>query len=236
MDLNAIPRDKKFWFYFRKGLFQGFFPVILAILSFYGFSNKDTDSIYGHLYFYTSLILLIYISVKHLLSFIFTVCAEKIIFKKEINPTHSMPDTLYTLEINENLDKKHCMVISKKIFKIRYSDKPFFIYVEKICWYLGIDCPMLISKEIIDKLSNYREDITINNEETILHSTLLNLSTYSPHTFNIVPDKNSDEEISIEDDLDIPYPKIIVTKIDRSINDLQRDLFNRINEVYDPTV
>lgn len=242
ISITVAPRSRKYWFYLRKGVFQVFFPILLGFMSFCDYFNHSENinqKTYNHLYFYTSLILLFYASARYILEFIFSMCSEEVIFKKEMNINHTVSDIFLSTNLSDVCDN-HVMIITKKIFKIRYSQMPFFIYVDKICWFLGIDSPILISEEIINKLSNVRTQITDDNEEIILHSTLTNLSKYHPKQYNIVPVNDaSDTILDIEDNIsenNFLLPRIIITKLDKSINEMQMDLFNRKSEAYEPNV
>ena len=249
MDFNVSSYyyESKFWFYFRKGLFQVFFPILLGIMSFCDFIKQKNTTGYDHLYFYTSLLLIIYASARYIMEFIFSICSEEIIFKKKLNSDHNALDVFLS---SDNLESyNHFMITTKKIFRIRYSRVSLFIYIDKICWVLGIESPLLISQEIIDKLSNNRSDITEDNEEIILHSILLNLSKYNPQKYNIVPIKdekkihkdngeNDGDVINYGDNNTVVnlLPCVIITKLDKSINELQKYLFNKKNESYVPNV
>lgn len=249
ISITITPHDQKFWFYLRKGLFQVCFPILLGFMSFCDFVNQtdgknNKKPAYEHLYFYTSLTLFVYASAKYILEFIFSMCSEEVIFKKEMNIDHSTSDLFMTGNIFDT-SNNHFMVTTKKIFKARYSKLSYFVIIDKICWALGIDSPILIPQEIIDKLSNTRSDVTAENEEMILHTTLLNLSKYHPKKYNMVPVKEEDEvEIQNTESVDNDgnstvitlLPRVIITKLDKSINEMQRDLFNRKIETCEPNV
>lgn len=233
-NIPKITNRRRFWFYIRKGIFQGFFPIFLAFLTFTDFvnqmSNKDSGSSYNHLYFYTMLILFIYNQMKVALEYIFSICSEDVIFKKEINLTTSSPETLLTFMANEEeVQNEHFVIIIKKIFKLRYSNNPIFTYINKICWFLGMDCPLLIPHDIIVKLSNIKDEINEGNEEALLKTTLNNLYTYHPTKFNIVAaDGNNNKEPLL--------PSMVITKTDKSIGEIKQDLFNKFDPIYDSAV
>lgn len=229
----------KFNFYFRKALFQVFLPVLLAFLSFCDFvsqSGKENNGYaYNHLYFYTSLILFFYASARYFLDFIFSICADDIVFKKEVDLTQTTPDLILAINIddepkNYNSNNDHFIIVIKKIFKIRFSGSIFFHYIVKICDFLGIDCPILIPSDVISKLTNYEEFPTLENEDVLLQKTLTNLYSYNPTKYNVIPvtDDDYDMETLLRENI---VPKYIISKMDKTINDIQKELFNRPNNI-----
>ncbi|AYV85294.1 MAG: hypothetical protein Satyrvirus9_20 [Satyrvirus sp.] len=215
-------RKYKFWFYFRKAIFQGFLPALLALMTFWDFikqtSENNNSHMYTHLYLYTSSILFLYSQLRIILEFIFSICSDDIIFKKEVNLVQTTPELLLSFHMSES-SNEHFIIIIKKIFKLRYSNSSFFKYVDKICWFLGVDSPILIPYDVISKLGNVKNDLTQENEESFLHTTLSNLCTYHPTKYNSIGcDKSETDEL---------LPKVVITKLDKSINDLQQELFNK---------
>ena len=234
----------KFWFYFRKGLFQILFPILLAFMTFCDFVKQSGQShnsyAYYYLYFYTSLILFLYSGMNRILEFIFSLCADDIIFKKEINLSHTTPQLLISSNLAREHDGPSCehyIIIVKKIFKLRYSKSLFFAYVTTICWFLGIDCPILIPNDIAKKLGNIKNNLTIDNEDSFMRTTLTNLYSYHPRFYEVTPiiDEDYDENLldSLEDGL---VPKRVITKMDKTICDMQKELFNKENDIDFPNV
>jgi hypothetical protein len=229
----------KFWFYFRKALFQVFFPIALAFMSLCDFAvqsnNNDSTHAYDNLYFYTLLILFLYTGMKQILEFIFTVCADDVVFKKEINLEQTTSQLLLSINTSNSTQEGHFIIAIKKIFKLRYSKSPLFVHITKICWFLGIDCPILIPDNIISKLSNAKDDITLENEQEFLHTTLMNLYAYHPKLYEITPiTENNDDEIAL-----VPegmVPKRVTTQIDKIICEMQNNLFGKENEFNVPNV
>jgi hypothetical protein len=220
----------KFWFYFRKGLFQVFLPILLTFMSFCDFINqnskKNNDHTYNHLYLYTALILFLYGGMKYILDFIFSMCSDDVILKKEINLNGTTPNLMLSLKFTNSLND-HFIIVTKKIFKLRYSKSLFFKNINKLCWFLGIDSPLLIPYEIISKLGNVNNNLTPENEEIFLHTTLINLYTYHPEKYSFIKiqnDNNTERENLLEEDL---MPKILITKIDKNISEIQKELFNK---------
>lgn len=235
---NFVHHDK-FGFYLRKALFQVFLPIFLAFLSLCDFVNQsgkqNNGYAYNHLYFYTSLILFFYASAKYCLDFIFSTCADDIVFKKEINLEQTTPDLILAINIDDigsdnqiSFGKNdHFIILIKKIFKIRFSDFSFFQNIVKMCDFLGIECPILIPIEVISRLTNNGSAPTIENEEAILQTTLYNLYSYRPQKYRIEPeldDENMDPESLLRENL---IPRHIVSRLDKTINDIQKELFNR---------
>lgn len=228
----------KYWFYFRKGLFQIFFPILLMFMSFCDFisqrTNNSDEYAYNHLYFYTSLILFLHTSAKHILEYIFSICSNDVIFKKEINLNKTTDNLILSFE-TESINE-HNIIIIKKIFKIRYSKDLFFIYVNKICWVLGIDSPVLIPYDIIAKLTNINNNLTAENEDEFLHTTLTNLYSYHPIKYSMVSPVNEQHSPIIEDITQNLLPKVIITQLDKSINDMQKELFDKKIDFDEPNV
>ncbi|XWV25167.1 hypothetical protein QJ856_gp0605 [Tupanvirus deep ocean] len=228
----------KFWFYFRKGLFQVFFPILLAFMSFCDFVNQsgkeNNGYAYDHLYFYTSLILFMYTGMRYILEFIFAMSSDDIIFKKEINLNQTTPELLLSMNMTNSQTDLHFMITIKKIFKLRYSNSPYFKYIDKACWFLGIDSPILIPENIVKRLGNLKENLTLDNEETFLHTTLLNLYAHHPRQYDVVPvDDGFNHASSMEESL---VPKRVITREDKTICDLQKELFNKQNDMLVPNV
>lgn len=219
---------QKFWFYFRKAIFQGLLPLVLALGTFLDFVkqtslDKPTHA-YTHLYFYTSLILFVYSQLRVVLELIFSMCSDDVIFKKEINFDHSVSLQMVSSQII-NSSAEHYMVVIKKIFKLRYSDLAIFKMIDSMCWFLGIDTPILIPNEVVAKLGNVKDKLTEDNEEAFLYTTLSNLYTYHPNQYNNMMTNLNYGSIS-EEEPDL-IPNVIISKLDKSINDLQRELFNK---------
>lgn len=226
-----IMHQRRFWFYTRKALFQGVLPIVLGLLTFYDVislanneSNEPKGETYLRLYIYTSTILFIYAHMRILLEFIFSICADDIIFKKEINLSKTTADLTLDNNIFDVSDSNH-MIIIKKIFKLRYSNSRFFKFISGLCWYLGIDAPILIPKEIIVSLSNDKSNITLNNEQKVLYETLNQLCLYHPTKYDQIMDNESVVLIDMASENLINKPAEQV-RLDKSISFVQSELFN----------
>jgi hypothetical protein len=240
MTMPQFTHRYKFWFYFRKGLFQVFFPIFLTFLTFTDYveqSGKTNNGYaYNHLYFYTSVLLFFYTGLRYIFDFIFSICADDIILKKEIDLGRSTPQLLISTDSKNLEPENHFIIIVKKIFKLRYSKSPFFIYITKICWFLGIDSPIFIPENIVKKMGNIKNDLTPENEESSLHTTLMNLYSYHPRLYEVTPvidTSDSGQLDSLEEGL---VPKHVITKIDKTICDIQKELFNKQTEINTPNV
>lgn len=233
--LSNFVHKRYFWFYFRKGLFQVFFPILLGLVSLSSFINQTEDhgQAYNYLFPYTSFILFIYKALVYVLKYIFEICAEDIILKKEIN----IQTTIQNLVLFTNLSgfsNEHSINIIKKIFKLRYSKYPFFSYVVKSSWFLGLDCPILIPYEIVSKLTTIKEEpITPENEDDFLNSTLSNLYAFHPRKYNITPVINDrlDDDLNDQSETNL-VPRILISKLDASIGELQKEIFGKSTEDY----
>lgn len=230
----SFTHKHRFWFYFRKCIFQVFFPILLALMSYWDFVSQTDRFAYHHLYFYTSFILFSYAGIRYVLDFIFSMSSDDVIFKKEINLDQTTPNLLLTCNMT-NFSNEHNIIITKKIFKLRYSKSIFFRSIDKICWYLGIDSPLLIPFEIIAKLGSTKNELTSDNEEAMLYTTLTNLSVYSPKKYNTA---NISEDVMHGHLMDKPnsyhenlLPQIVISPLDLMITEMQKELFNRQSEI-----
>ncbi|AGC01895.1 hypothetical protein H012_gp568 [Acanthamoeba polyphaga moumouvirus] len=226
-DFFFIKNRKKFWFYVRKAIFQVFLQLLLALMSIWDFakqSGKENNYAYNNLYFYTSLLLFFYTALKYILEYIFSLCSTDILFKKK----PSLDKTTQNLFASFNMTSEqtiHYIVVIKKVFKLRYSKYTIFKYVDKLCYFLGIDSPILIPLEIANKLGNINNDLSPLNEDAYLNVTLTNLYAYHPTKINDV-DELSQQEVE-NSDIENLIPKTIITSIDKSIEILQEDMFDK---------
>lgn len=225
-------RHNKFWFYLRKAIFQGLLPVILAFITFIdvaknGSTNNPNNKSYSHLYFYTAFILFLYSTIKIVLEFIFAISSDNVIFRKEMNLTNTM-----SLNLANSISDSHTIIVIRKIFKLRYSDNKLFILIDKLCLFMGMDSPVLIPLEIVQKFINTNESIDISNlsdnqtETELLHRTLDQLSSYQVTSY-----KNLDHTLipkqypTFIESLRTPLIKVSVG-LDQSIDVIQKDLFS----------
>lgn len=223
-------RTNKNWFYIRKAIFLVVLPILLALITFVDFIDQTPDdekrTVFGHLYFYTFFILFIHTQMQKILKYIYSVCSENVIFRKQIDVNNSTPDLLLTLGFT-NSDDHHIIVI-KKIFKLKYCNSKFFSTVSKISWILGIDCPTLIPFEVVARLTNIKNPTFQNEDPQILYAILNNLYTYDPVKYN------KPVEMSLIDDgnlfrstHDQPLvPRMVISELDQSISVLQKEIFN----------
>ena len=232
--IPAFISEYQFGFYSRKFIFQVFLPILLAFMTFCDFvsqsGKKNNSYAYSHLYFYTTFVLFLYACMKYILDYIFSVCADNIVFKKEVSLIRTTPDLLLSvnLDTQNGSSNNHYFIIIKKIFKLRYSKSIFFKYIDKACLFLGIDSPILIPYEIAVKLANIKEEITKDNEDLFLQNTLANLHTYHPTKYNMVP---IIDESNPADDNEALVPRVVISKLDKTISDMQKDIFNVHNDV-----
>lgn len=156
-----------------------------------------------------------------ILEYIFSITSEQIIFKKEVN----LNDSSSNIIVSEfsNLTDSHFLIVSKKIFKLRYSSYIYFRFISKLSWVIGLDCPILIPTEIITKMGS-NENIVSTNEEAILQSTLMNLSNYHPTRYNVVclQDDNTDNA-----DIESLLPQVLISSMDKKINKIQIEIFEK---------
>lgn len=223
-------KQRKFWFYVRKGIFQVLLQLVLAMMTVWDFAGQNnTGTSYNKLYFYTSFLLVLYTGLKQILEYMFSICSEEVVFKRELNNSHSR-DILMSFDML-NSPSGHYIVTTKRIFKLRYSKSNLFIKIDKLCWFLGIDSPVLIPFNIIEKLGNIKDNLTTNNEDIYLNVTLTNLHKYQNDENDMEEDSEDIEKNSIpkeNSDIDSLIPKVIQTETDLNIKELQSELFRKI--------
>lgn len=219
-----------FWFYFRKALFQIFIPIFLATISLCNFMRQSVDStnhhLYSHLYFYTSILLIAYTCMKYVIEFIFNMTTITI----NIRENDNIANTPGLNMINITNSDKYAPTFSKKITKIKYSDNKIYIKLVKLCWILGIDCPILVPYDIIKKLLGRINICTIKNDKALLFAFLESAYNYKPDLYALVMPQ--DVEISIEPEINGEYmiPQRIISRLDESICLLQKELFGIEND------
>lgn len=233
----AIPNftsHHKFWFIIRKCIFQGVLPSILALVTFYDFvANTDNTKPSSHTYFYTSMIIFAYTNIKIFLELIFDTCSETVIFKKELKLNIG---SLH-LDSTDLTIKDKTIIIIKRIYKLRYCTSSIFNRVDNVCWALGIDSPILIPHNVINKIYDGQiPNVTKQNEQSMIYSMLDTLYKYEPQTDSITePDleSNHDTDTQTFTESDRTYNllygmNIMNTKsdLDKSINKLQTRIFD----------
>lgn len=206
-------------------------PVMLFIISFCGYANNqrtnnEEKSIFHSIYFYTSLMLVFYACVKTILEYIFNVCADEVMFHKRVDLDQTVPSL--EMFIDNVSESHHQMIVVRKIYKLRYSSFRAFEWIVKTCWFLGIDSPILIPQKVLDELSNDSNPINLS-EDAYLHLTLNNISQYRPQVYEVSPmtdlESNSMDVFSTA-----PEIKKVITHVDKSICDIQLELFNKSNQ------
>lgn len=157
------------WFYVRRCIFIVLLPSTLSLMSLLDFANNSNNKIpmHKHIYFYTSLILCCYSIINYCLTYIFSICANDFIFKKNSDSdlTTNCHDIQFS-EISFN-NYNHLMVVNKKVYKIKYSKNKLIKIIDKICWALGIESPLLISSDLIEqkldaKMKNHLINLTFS--------------------------------------------------------------------------
>ena|SRR5271154_3333869 len=240
----TLMNQYKFWFYVRKAIFQGCCPIILAFMTFYDIVKQAADEnkgkFYFHIYFYTSLILFLYTQSRVVLEFIFSICSDDIIFKKEIDLTQTTPELILPNGFMNMSDTStiNFIIIIRKIYKLRYSKSLFFRSISKLCWLLGIDGPILIPYEIVCRLTNANIPLTRQNEQQLLYMTLDNLCLYHPTKHYTTSNDNEEPliPVTLRDPELVPerIPSTFAmpisrSKLDKNITNMQKE-FN-INNV-----
>lgn len=233
------------WFYFRKAIFQAILPFILVIITIIDFIHQRENShAKSYLYYYTLSIIIIYNFIKEFMIFMFSNCADDVIFNKVVDISRTTKDLKLSFNIEHNPNEHHVVII-RKIFRLRYSNNLFFKFIDKMCWMLGIDSPILIPQDIIVKLGNVK-DGTLNpeTEQAFLHTTINNLYLHNTPELNdfdstipsTIPTYTATNFIDGDYDL-LEHSKENLlqhrklTKLDISISNLKMDLFGDINKI-----
>lgn len=223
----------QFWFNVRKALFQVILPAVLLTISFFSFTQHtgtDSKSAWHYVYAYTWGLLLIYAIAKYTLEFIFSTCADDVMFRKKID----LERTTSELEFADGDIDSHQVIVIRKIYKLRYSGIIFFAWITKVCWYMGIDSPILIPLSVVTEL-NPQADLTQMDNESYMHSTLANIRSYRPTVFEVSPiiDLELSSSVNV---FDPAYePKRAIPKVAKAICDMKSEIFNEPTSLEDVT-
>lgn len=135
-------------FWIRKAIFQGVIPIVLQLVTLFDF-YIGTGVYYERLYFYTALMIGFYKCVAMGLEILFSVASEQVIFSKPLNLHETTIMTALSQHFNEQV--KHEIAVVCRVFKIRYSGSRIIQWVSALCWWLGMDCPVFLSEEAVQK-------------------------------------------------------------------------------------
>jgi hypothetical protein len=185
----------KFWFYIRKAIFQGLIPIVLGFFTFYDLIDDIRNTNHFRFYIMSSLILLIYSQLRIMLEYIFSICSETIILKKKFNQNLNNGQLFFNGSDSTFMDT-HFICVTKRIYKLTYSSSNFFILIDKICWFMGIDSPILIPLDVI-KTFNYNVANNDNGNDSDQYE-MLNKLVYDLFGHNTdLSDVNSDTDSEI---------------------------------------
>lgn len=216
----------KFWFYLRKAVFQGIIPVLMVVLTVIDMLLKTSSSNSGFAIFMT-ILLAMYGNFRIFLEFIFSISSDEVVFKKDIDLTKTTKDLLLSVNLTNNSNNNYLIII-KKIFKLRYSGNKLFKYIDQTCWYLGIDCPILIPIDVVNLITNKNVDVTVlneYNEATQLEETLQDLYKYKHPVYENVPTEQDNQDDLLLSDTHTD------TSSKQTIEHLRYQIFN-ISPVY----
>lgn len=201
VSIPIYPHRNRKWFFVRKGIFQIILPSILALTSFFDYlANNDDGTAYSNLYFYTTLILITHAGIKNGLEYIFDICSDITVFRKPVDLVRTVPNIILMSDLEGG---GNGIIVIKKIFKLRYSAWPSFVIITQICWFLGLDCPILVPFDLIKDMN------VIEDEELSLQTTLDRIYNFQPSTHVI--------------DGDVSRP--VILRSDQQICDVKRGLF-----------
>lgn len=199
VSIPIYPHRNRKWFFIRKGIFQIVLPSILALASFFDYlANNDDGTAYSNLYFYTTLVLITHASIKSGLEYIFDICSDITVFRKPVDLERTVPNIILVSDLEGG---GNGIIVIKKIFKLRYSSWPSFVIITQVCWFLGLDCPILVPFELVKDMN------VIEDEELSLQTTLDRIYNFQPSTHVI--------------DGSIP----VILRSDQKICDVKRGLF-----------
>lgn len=213
--------------------------------------SEITHPHYSHLFIYTSSMFFFYTQLKALLEYIFSISSDSVIFKKELGRDNTTPQLLSSFTTSSH--STHKIVLIKRVFKLKHSNSKFFIFIDKLCMVMGLDSPLLIPQNVVEKLANHRGDLSKVDENILMHETLANLYAYHPNKYSMVPlpnhnNNNNNNHNNNHSQLEShPNPTeasnllptdsysqsnqsnqpIIISKLDKTICDLQGSLYNR---------
>lgn len=205
ISIPIYPHRNRKWFFVRKGLFQLMLPGLLVAISWYDWLMSETgEPVYSSLYCYIAAILFGYAGIIKVLKYLFTICADNIVFKKPIDLEKTVPNIVLANDL-ETGNAYQGVIVIKKLFKLRYSSSIFFVKITQACWFLGLDCPILIPWELIKDL-----DIDYSDDNLSLHTTIDRIYNFQPSVYNLVGDDVN---------------KQVILKSQQSICDVKRGLF-----------
>lgn len=149
---TKIMTSYKFWFYVRKAVFQGVIPILTTIITFYDLAHitNNVGKVFNNIYIYSTSILFFYGLINTVNTFISNTCGTDVVFKRDFNEDADQQIENAMFSASETIGERPIVVI-KRIFKLKYSGSYFFIFVSKFCWMIGMDCPILIPKYIVDR-------------------------------------------------------------------------------------
>ena len=138
-----------------------------------------------------------------------------------------MPDLIMTTNLSTN-NNNNVIIIVKKIFKLRYSSSSFFKNMYQLCWFMGIDSPVLIPDNIVSALDtkqiNQHLVIDDQNENSLLNSVLNNLYTYQQPEYEMVPTYELPDNSNGSNTKD-NAPLLRTTYNEKTIDHLKYELF-----------
>lgn len=178
--MGSLSSEYKFWFYLRKAIFQGLFPLMLTWITFYDLLVDDSGNqvYYKHLYFYTSGILFVYTHCRIILDYIFSITSDDVVFYKSID----LNQTTDIQILSPNINNTHInqMVLVKRIFKLRFSQHRSFKWMSSLSWAVGLDCPILLELDFLESI--YDGPINAQTENAVLQSAIVEIQSQNNHT------------------------------------------------------
>lgn len=213
--INYTIDNKTFWFIFRRCFFNIIVPILLIILALCCFIIKIDYAV--RISTIIIILLILYWLIINSSVIIFSLFANtyviQIKLKKDIN---NIDDSCGTF-------LEYQAVTIKKIYDIRCSASKYFILLNKIYFYLGISTPIFVPNDIVKKMTNIDcYDKCDNN--ILLDSLLHNLFIYRPFKFKSVLTTDNPKIESL-------LPKMIISEIDKSIYNVQSEIFGKQYEL-----
>lgn len=157
-----------------------------------------------------------------MLEYIFSIYSETIIFKKNFNK-NSNNGVLFFSGGDSTFMDTHFICVTKQIYKLKYSGSKFFIVIDKMCWFMGIDSPVLIPIDVIKNLNNNmldnNNDDNDSNQHDMLNKLIYELFGYNTDLSDVSSDMDSETNTRINMSSDSVLDKPLIDKSHYKKND-----------------
>lgn len=139
----------RFWFYIRKSIFQGLIPIILKMITVFDFYRNASETYYYQLYFYTAVLIAFHSCIGIALDPLFSICSEHVVYRKPIDLSRTTDPLIFSMQMNAHPQNE--VIVVRRVFKPRYCKYRMLKWIAKMCWVLGMDCPILLTEEEVEE-------------------------------------------------------------------------------------